>query len=106
MSTMIMRMNVGEAQRYFEGRSIRRILFNTQDQAWNRIDNPLRIDIGFSKMIFSGNPDAIYLKDGSNIIAFERVKYIDIDEGTSPLGTVLEVTCGGQKKTVYTLVVQ
>jgi hypothetical protein len=94
--TAIMRkiMSVGELKRYYENRSPRRILFCTVNQAWHKVDTPLKASLTFTSMAIACNPNAICLKSGDNTLWFERVKSVTVDSGRSPLGTVLDIICG------------
>ena len=87
-------MNVGELKRYYEGRSLRRILFCTENQKWDAVENPMKASLVFSSMLIACNPNIICLKAGENMLYFERVKCVNVDTERSILGTVLDVVCG------------
>lgn len=87
-------MSVGELKRFYEGRSPGRILFCTDNQRWNQVENPMKAILVFTYMVVDCNPNIICLKNGDSMIYFERVKSIKLDADTSPLGTVLDVVCG------------
>lgn len=87
-------MSFGELKRYYEGRSPQRILFCTDNQTWDRIENPLKVNLTFTSMMMCCNPNAICLKNGDNFLCFEKVKRAHVDTERSPLGVVLSVVCG------------
>ena len=87
-------MTVGELKRYCEGRSMRRILFCTENQKWDTVENPMKANLVFSSILIACNPNIICLKAGENMLYFERVKCVNVDTERSILGTVLDVVCG------------
>ena len=87
-------MTVGELKRYYEGRSLRRILFCTDNQQWDKVANPMKATLAFSSMLMGSNPNIICLKGGGNMLYFERVKYVSVDTERTALGTILDVVCG------------
>ena len=87
-------MSVGELKRYYEGRSLRRILFCSENQAWDKVENPMKVNMTFTSMLMACNPNVICLKSGENTLRFEKVKCIYLDADRSPLGTVLDIVCG------------
>lgn len=87
-------MNIGELKRYYEGRSFRRILFCTENQLWDKVENPLKANLSFTSMLMATNPNVICLKNGDSVLYFERVKHILVDDKRSVLGTVLDIVCG------------
>ena len=87
-------MSVGDLKRYYGGRSPRRILFCTDNQAWSNVGNPLKASLVFTSMVMVCNPNVICLKNGESTIWFERVKSVIVDVNRSPLGTVLDIICG------------
>ena len=87
-------MSVGDLKRYYEGRGVKRILFCSENQAWNKVENPLNINLTFTSMLMACNPNVICLKCGDNTMHFEKVKRIYLDADRSPLGTVLDIVCG------------
>ena len=46
-------MSVGELKRYYEGRSVRRILFCTENQSWDNVENPMKVIESSSVMLIS-----------------------------------------------------
>lgn len=87
-------MSVGELKRFYEGRSLERILFCTENQRWNQVENPMKAILVFDSMLVACNPNIICLKNGESTLYFERVKSIKLDADVSPLGTVLDIVCG------------
>lgn len=87
-------MSVGDLKRYYEGNSPRRIIFCTENQAFSKVDTPLKANLAFTSMIMACNPNVICLKNGESVLWFERVKSVIVDADRSPLGTVLDVVCG------------
>lgn len=88
------RMTFGELKRYYEGRSLKRVLFCTEDQTWSRVNDPIKVSLAFTSMQMACNPNIICLKGGENMMYFERVKFANVDSERTPLGTVLDVVCG------------
>lgn len=101
-------MSVGELKRYYEGRSLRRILFCTENQSWDKVESPLKANLAFTSMLMACNPNVICLKNGDSTLCFERVKSVQVDADGSPLGTVLDIICGDnsskENDTHYTLI--
>ncbi len=91
---MRMVMSVGELKRYYEGRSLRRILFCTENQVWDKVENPLKASLTFTSLLMACNPNVICLTNGESKLSIERVKRIYVDSDGSPLGTVLDIVCG------------
>ena len=87
-------MSVGELKRYYEGRSVRQILFCTENQSWDNVANPMKVNMAFTSMLMACSPNVICLKSGENTLHFEKVKRIYLDTDRSPLGTVLDIVCG------------
>lgn len=87
-------MSVSELKRYYEGRSVRRILFCSENQSWCRVENPMKVNMTFTSMLMACNPNVICLKSGDSTLHFEKVKRIYLDADRSPLGTVLDIVCG------------
>lgn len=87
-------MNVGELKRYYENRSPNRILFCTENQGWDKVENPMKASLVFTSMLMACNPNVICLKNGESALYFERVKHIHIDDERSAIGTVLNIVCG------------
>ena len=102
-------MNIGELKRYYEGRSLRRILFCTDNQVWDKVENPMKASLSFASMLMACNPNVICLKNGESVLYFERVKCIYVDDERSVLGTVLDIVCGDgtsrEDDTHYTLII-
>lgn len=88
------KMSVGELKRYYENRRPKQILFCTANQAWHKVDDPMKIAMSFTSMAMACNPNVICLKSGENMVWFERVKNITVDSDRTPLGTVLDIVCG------------
>ena len=87
-------MSVSELKRYYEGRNVRRILFCSENQSCDNVENPMKVNIAFTSMLVACNPNVICLKSGDNTLHFEKVKCIYLDADRSPLGTVLDIVCG------------
>lgn len=87
-------MTVGELKRYYKGLRPRQILFCTENQAWDKVESPLKASLAFTSMVIACNPNVICLKDGENTLWFEGVRRVIVDTGQSFLGTVLDVICG------------
>ena len=87
-------MSVLDLKRYYEGRSLRQILFSSDNQEWDKTENPMKINLSFSSMSMASNPNVICLKNGENTMHFEKVKYVYLDSDRSPLGIVLDIICG------------
>lgn len=87
-------MSIGELKRYYERRGLRRIVFCTVNQAWNQVDDPMKVSLTFTSMVMACNPNVICLKNGENTVWFEKVKGVVVEQDRSPLGTVLDIVCG------------
>lgn len=72
-------MSVGDLKRYYGGRSPRRILFCTDNQAWSNVGNPLKASLVFTSMVMVCNPNVICLKNSESATWFERVKFRDAE---------------------------
>lgn len=87
-------LSVGELKRYYEGRSLNRVLFCSENQPWDEVENPMKINMSFTSMLMACNPNVICLKNGENTLHFEKVKCVYLDADGSALGTVLDIVCG------------
>ena len=102
-------MNIRELKRYCEDRSLRRILFCSENQSWGSVDDPMKVNMVFTSMLMACNPNVICLKDGDNTLHFEKVKNVYLDQERSAIGTVLDIVCGDsntkEKDIKYTIII-
>ena len=88
-------MSTGELRRYLELHKPKRIIFSTENQDWYDIIDPCKTELVFTIMLISDSPNIITMRNGSQgVMCLDRVKYIEVDEKISVLGTVLRVWCG------------
>lgn len=87
-------MSMRDLQRYYSEQPLRQFKFCTVNQSWDKVRNPMKADLSFSKMLISCNPNVICLRNGESVMYFERVKYVHVDADSSPLGTVFDIICG------------
>ena len=87
-------MSVGELKRYYEGRSVRRILFCTENQSWDKVEHTAKVKLTFTIMLIAFNPNAICLKNKDDFLRLDRVKSIKMSDEKSMLGAVFTIICG------------
>ena len=87
------KISLSEFSRCCSAQPYTRFILSTDNQAWDKIDNTMRMEFEFNSISVSYNPNIISLSLGSNYMSFERVKYIKIEE-SSILGTVYTIVCG------------
>ena len=87
-------MSTGELKRYLAGKSPGRIVFNTGNQLWNKVEDPLKANLVYTSIVVMCHPNIICLKGSDGTMCFERVKTVTVDTEKSPLGTVLDIICG------------
>lgn len=102
-------MSVRELKKYCEDSKPHKIIFCTENQSWYSTAEPCKIKMSFPIMLIFENPNLICLMSGSNTLSLDRVKYAEINTGTSVLGDVVTVFCGDFNSDkcdiTYTLVV-
>ena len=103
-------MKLRQFKKYCDSKQFRGITLHHKNQAWETVDNPLKYQLSFRNIMVFVAPDvgSICLGKGGNLVYFERVKYVMVDEESSVLGTVIRVVCGDsqsdRKNIQYTLV--
>lgn len=88
-------MTVGEFQRYASSHKPSKISFWTENQPWYSITDPKKAKMSFTTMLICENPNMLCLKCvGGNELCFDQIKYIQVEEDKSLLGTIITVFCG------------
>lgn len=100
---MKVRLSVKELRNYFERRNKFTVIFNSENQEWYWVADPLKIRMVFSKVKVLENPNIVYLIDGNNSIGLTQVSHAEIDNCCCVLGDVLRIIC--KCGDTYTLVV-
>ncbi len=100
---MKVRLPVKELRNYFERRNQFTVIFNSENQEWYWVADPLKIRMVFSKVKVLENPNIVYLIDGNNSIGLTQVSHAEIDNCCCVLGDVLRIIC--KCGDTYTLVV-
>ena len=100
---MKVRLSVKELRNYFERRNQFTVIFNSENQEWYWVADPLKIRMVFSKVKVLENPNIVYLIDGNNSIGLAQVSHAEIDNCCCVLGDVLRIIC--KCGDTYTLVV-
>ena len=100
---MKVRLSVKELRNYFERRNQFTVIFNSENQEWYWVADPLKIRMVFSKVKVLENPNIVYLIDGNNSIGLTQVSHAEIDNCCCVLGYVLRIIC--KCGDTYTLVV-
>ena len=102
-------MTTGEFRRYLSNHKTDRVFFTTENQDWFNVSDPFKVELVFTIMLISEAPNIITLRNGMNAaMCLDRVKYIEVDEKSSVLGTIYRVRCGDRNSDrndkTYTLV--
>ena len=100
---MNVRLSVKELRNYFERRNQFTVIFNSENQEWYWVADPIKIRMVFSKVKVLENPNIVYLIDGNNSIGLTQVSHAEIDNCCCVLGDVLRIIC--KCGNTYTLVV-
>lgn len=88
-------MSTGEFKRYLDRHKPKKIVYSTENQDWYRVADPCKVEMVFTIMLISEAPNIITMRNGLNDTMYlDRVKYIEVDEKSSVLGTVLRIYCG------------
>lgn len=102
-------VSIHELKEYCAVNKPHHVLFHTENQDWYRAADPCKLRMSFSIMLINENPNLICLKSGANSLSIDRVQCIEIDTGSTVLGTVLRVHCGdfgsSTHSITYTLIV-
>lgn len=88
------RVTVGELKSYYASKKLSTVQFSTENQKWYRVSDPCKVNLSFSIMLITENPNLICLKSGANTIYFDRVKFAEIDTESTVLGTIITLFCG------------
>ena len=88
------KITVGELKSYYASKKLSTVRFSTENQKWYRVSDPCKVNLSFSAMLITENPNLICLKSGVNTICFDRVKFVEIDTESSVLGTIITLFCG------------
>ncbi len=91
------RVSVREFQGICSEKPPKQILYCSENQEWYRVSNPAKFSLSFCDIKTLENPNTIYLRAKENIVYFDRVRYIDVDDEQTVLGRVFVVTCGDSK---------
>ena len=70
---MKVRLSVKELRNYFERRNQFTVIFNSENQEWYWVADPLKIRMVFSKVKVLENPNIVYLIDGNNSIGLTQL---------------------------------
>lgn len=101
-------LSVREFKQKCECIAPKQYIFASINQAWNRVEDPMKLEMSFQIMLIAYNPNAICFKNSSGLMCLERVKKISLDDETSPLGVIFTIVCGdssGQDHDVsYTII--
>ena len=88
--------------------SAKQYIFASVNQPWNRIEDPMKLEMSFKIMMIAYNPNAICFKNTAGLLCFERVKSIRLEDENNPLGVVFTIVCGdksGKERDVsYTMI--
>lgn len=88
------KISVREFKDMCDEKGITQFILSSDNQNRNLISNTLKSDLVFNSMHIAFNPNAICLKNENGLVCFERVKYITVKPGNSPLGTKFSIVCG------------
>ena len=101
-------LSVREFKQKCECIAPKQYIFASINQSWNRVEDPMKLEMSFQIMLIAYNPNAICFKNSSGLMCLERVKKIRLDDETSPLGAIFTIVCGdssGQDHDVsYTII--
>lgn len=102
------KMSVREFKDFCEQESTSQYIFDTGNQSWNRVEDPLRLKLVFHTMLVAFSPNAICFRGGENSLCLQRVRNIRMTEEKTALGWVFHIVCSGlsdcQTDRTYTVV--
>lgn len=87
-------LSVREFKQKCESLTPKQYIFSSANQPWNRVEDPMRLEMSFQVMLIAYNPNAICFKNSVGSLCLERVKKIQQNEDVSPLGTIFTIVCG------------
>lgn len=90
------RMCVKEFGDYCARNKPKQILFNSKDQPWRTPLDTCVFCFTFDTITVCEDPDGIYLCSRGADTYLDGVKFVEIDEDESPIGTTLRVFCNGK----------
>lgn len=87
-------LSVREFKEVCDALSLKQFIFSTENQAWNKVEHTIKAELTFTVMVIAFNPNAIFLKNSTNYLCFDRVKSIKMSDEKSLLGAVFTIICG------------
>lgn len=104
------KLTISELKDYYARNQPREISFWTENQPWYHVSDPCKFRCTFPIMMIYENPNLVCLKSGSNTLAFDSVRFAEIDTETTALGVVLTLFCKNassltEEDTSYILIV-
>lgn len=73
-------------------------LFSQDNQAWETIENTMRLELCFDQVVTIMNPNMILFKNKFDSVRFDRVKYVIINSVEEMGDFVINIVCGGNIK--------
>ena len=100
---------VHDFKEYVDRRKFCRFVFWSENQQWFQVCQTAKVRMAFRQIKVFDAPNIIWLVDGKNHeLLFDRVRFVEVDEESSPLGSILSIHCGnhgrGDGETTYTVV--
>lgn len=104
------RLSVREFKTYCENHQLGTVIFSTENQDWHSVSDPFKIRASFEIVLISEHPSLVFLKSETTEFCIDRVRYVEIETGKTPLGSIIVVYCGGANyknpKVTYTFIVR
>ncbi len=88
-------LTVHEFKKYCETHKPSSIYFLTENQDWYNTFQPCKLDLSFTGIRVSENPNMVYLHTGGDSMLIKRIRRAEIDTDRTLLGTLYTVFCGG-----------
>jgi hypothetical protein len=95
------KMLVRELKEYCSKHKLNGVLFDSYNQDWYHVSNPVKIKMCFSIMLIYENPNLICLKSKECTMSIDQVECVEIDTEEAALGVLLQVHC---PNITYTLI--
>lgn len=86
-------LRLSELKRYYEEKSLSKIIYCTDNQELDGENGFQSIGITFRSIFVSISPNLIILKTGDGYIRFSCVYYAELETGTSILGDKVTIYC-------------
>jgi len=84
---------IREFKKFFASRKPKAISFLSENQDYYDVADPCALQLSFTNMLISENPDVIYLTGHGCTMRLDRVKSVEYSCDATPLGILIKVFC-------------